>query len=641
MTDVLIGTAGHIDHGKTTLVGALTGINTDRLKEEQARGITIDIGFAHCDLDGFRVGFIDVPGHERFVKNMLAGIGGIQVAMLVVAADESIMPQTREHFEICRLLNLRQGLIILTKKSLVEEELLSLVAEEVAELVQGSFLESAPVVAVDSVTGDGLDELRGELARLLHQLSDQGKLQPPSSQIFRLPIDRVFSIRGFGTVVTGTPVGGSLQRDAPVTTYPGGEAGKVRGVEIFGEAAARTEAGQRTALNLSGLERGQLQRGMVLSSESDLTPTHMFDVRLRLIEEAAALKHRAPIRLHQGTAEAVGRVYLLDAQQLAPGGIALAQLRLDQPLIAFPGERFVLRRYSPSETIGGGMILDNRPAKHRSRELGELLPRLYEIGAELEATSPSHDALVEMLVGRESVKGLTLRQLVAATALRPEVLRQLVEGSEKFLVLDQDPILVFGSSVIEQVRRSVLEFLEQFHDSNPLAVGASQQELKKRLLRHAPPILFQEVLQHLEQNNEIEVQSGVVALRGRTPSLSASDQVVRTAILDGMARRPLAPPSLEQLLGSLEHPAERVRSIYYFLLQAGELVRITDSYVLLPDQLHQLTDQIVLEFPKGTSFTVAQFKDVFQVSRKYAIPLLEHLDRQRVTRRQGDQRVVL
>ena len=640
MNEVLIGTAGHIDHGKTTLVRTLTGINTDRLKEEQSRGITIDIGFAHCQLGDFRVGFIDVPGHERFVKNMLAGIGGIQVVALVIAADESVMPQTREHFDICKLLGLKRGLVVLTKKGAVEQDLLPLVEEEVADLVSGSFLEDAPIVAVDSVSGDGITELRAELTGLLTRMREEGLLESRSEHVFRMPVDRVFSIRGFGTVVTGTPSGGSVRRDSAITAYPAGVTGKVRGVEIFGETAPEARAGQRTALNLSGLERHELTRGMVLSSEPYLEPSYIFDVSVQLIEKTPPLQHRAPIRLHHGSAEAVGRLYLLGRDRLKPGSEGLGQVRLDQPLVAFPGERFILRRYSPMTTIGGGLILDNRPAKHRRRDLDSILPQLEQLAAAFKDGVP-WPVLLESIARRRGTQGLTLRDLVSATGLQPAHLSDLVDSSGDLCRNSQDPSLVFHQSVVTASREGIVAFLTGFHDTHPLAAGAPQEEVKKRLLRHAPVALFQTLLRDLERDGLVKVRSGVVSLEGRRPELTDEEDELRMAILQQMAIQPLSPPTIAELERSMDQPADRVRSIFYFLLQGEELVKITDGYVVLPDQLGALADKIAAHFPGGQPFTVGEFKKIFDLSRKYAIPLLEHLDRQRVTRRQGDQRVVL
>ena len=431
MKDIIVGTAGHIDHGKTTLIKALTGIDTDRLEEEKRRGISIEIGFAHMQLGDSRVGFIDVPGHEKFVKNMLAGIGGIDLVLLVVAADESVMPQTIEHFQICKLLEIPRGVIAITKKHLVEEELLALVEAEVRELVEGSLLEKAPIVAMDSVSGEGVELLKKTLLEEIGKSQQDITTARRSHQIFRLPVDRIFTIKGFGTVVTGTPYAGVLKKGDAVTVYPTLKTGKVRGIEIFNQEADLAMAGQRTALNLSGLEREDLNRGMVISGSNALAPSSMFDAVVHLLPTAPkGLKDRSAIRFHHGSAELIGRIHPLESDQLLPGKSMLVQFRVQSPTVCCPKDHFILRRYSPMTTIGGGVILDGAPKKHRQKDLPNILPGLRKLWSMLTEQDPGLDsALVEYFVKLHRFSGVSLSDLAARTGFLENYLLDLLKGT--------------------------------------------------------------------------------------------------------------------------------------------------------------------------------------------------------------------
>ncbi len=634
---VIVGTAGHIDHGKSTLVRALTGIDPDRLAEEKRRGITIDIGFAHLGLEEFQVAFIDVPGHERFIKNMLAGIGGVRVVLLVVAADESVMPQTVEHFQICRLLGIRRGLIAVTKSDLADPEMLELVHEDIRELVRGSFLEPAPVVEVDSLSGRGLDRLRQQLLEQLRQESGDPALD---RRTFRLPIDRVFSVRGFGTVVTGTVVAGTLKVDSPVEIQPGSRTAKVRGIEILGAPVKTAPAGRRTALNLSGVDRADLVRGMVVTEPGSARPTAIMDVRLHHLDTAPApLRHRAPVRFHHGTSELVGRIYLLEGDQLPPGSSALCRVRLQEGTVAFPGDRFILRRYSPPTTVGGGIVLDNQPGRVRRRDLPRLLPALGNLASALENGSDAERVLVRYLVQREGIRGLGLDALVARTGLRRDVIAALCAETPELEQLPQPPLVVWAAELAER-EAIALKLLEEFHDSRPLAPGMSREELKRRLLPESADALFPVLLEHLQQAGRIEVQGSFVKLTGRQPGLSGEQQQTRRTILEWFDAHPFEEASPEKLAGSLGLPPAAVRELFFFLLQSGELVRISEDLVLPGSRLDAIRRELKQRFAERP-FTVPDFKDLFGISRKFAIPLLEYLDRTRFTRRTGDLRVLV
>jgi selenocysteine-specific elongation factor len=644
MKDVIIGTAGHIDHGKTSLVRALTGIDTDRLAEEKRRGITIDIGFAHLTLGEYRVGFIDVPGHERFVKNMLAGVGGVQFLLMVVAADESIMPQTLEHFQICQLMGISRGVVVITKRELVDDELLLLVQEEVSDLVQGSFLEGAPIVAVDCVSGEGIDDLKAIIHRSINAAFDVQSVSPgPSPEVFRLPIDRVFSIKGFGTVVTGSPLGGELKKDEPVTVYPSRKAGKVRGIEVFNQKASTVRAGQRTALNLSGLERSELARGMVLSVSRDLTASQMFDTSVRLLEGAPGpLKHRSPVRFHSGTSELIGRLYLMGKRTLRPGESAYAQFRLDAPTIGFPGDRFVLRRYSPLTTIGGGIILDNSPSKHRARDIEGLIPYLKTLSTALGATTGERSrTLISYCVEKAGIKGIDVKGLMAQTGLQETHIREVIADSDDLLVVPQDPPLAVLKQSIEGLEKDVVRFLEGFHKQNPLFFGVSREELRERFFSGAGSAYSQFILDYLSRQQVLEVRASQVALYGSTRKLDPRQQEIREGIIECLRKTPFRPPSLKEIVDRLPQTAEEVRRVYYYLVEKGDILKVSEEVVLLPEQYQVIRERTAAAFPGGTRFSVPEFKDLFGISRKYAIPLLEFLDREKVTRRTGDQRTLL
>ncbi len=635
MRDVIVGTAGHIDHGKTALVKALTGIDTDRLEEEKRRGITIDIGFAHMCLGDYRIGFIDVPGHEKFVKNMLAGIGGIDIAMLVVAATESVMPQTVEHFAICRLLEIPRGLVAITKRDLVDPDLIEVVREEIHDLVKGSFLENAPVVPVDSVSGSGLEELKTALL----EVSRQPSAVTRQLSAFRMPIDRVFTIKGFGTVVTGTPSHGELQKDATIAVYPSGNTAKVRGIEIFNEPAAIATAGQRTALNLTGLEKQDLERGMVLAPPDTFEPSSTFDVMLRLLPGTGKpLRHRAPVRFHHGSAELVGRVYLLGQTEMAPGQETPAQLRLDTETVACPFDHFILRSYSPVTTIGGGIILDNAPPKKRN--LSETLSALSALASASSAVS--YPNLLLYLVNRKKTTGADVWELTARTGLLAQTITSILKELTDVTLIPQDPPLAVNTAALDLLKTHLVDYVKNARAANPLSPGVPREELRTRFLAHSGPAYLQYLLDHLQDSKDVTLSGSNILLYGTQIGLTTDgQQAIREAIVAEIRKGGYQPPTLEELMTRLPYPKTELRSVYHFLLQRGELVKITSELVVLSDQITTLKNQLRSMFQPGQPFTVADFKDLLNISRKYAIPYLEYLDRERVTRRAGDKRILL
>ncbi len=641
MRDFLVGTAGHIDHGKTTLLKALTGIDTDRLEEEKRRGITIDIGFAHLSLGHVRIGFVDVPGHERLVKNMLAGIGGIDLALLIVAADESIMPQTLEHFHICRLLDIPAGIVVLTKCDSVEPELLNLVREEIRAMTRGSLLENSPVIAVDSISGSGLERLKQAL--LDHARGPGRNRGFRLERVIRLPVDRVFTKRGFGTVVTGTLTSGIIEQGDAVAVYPSGKRGKIRRVEIFNREAAKAVAGQRTALNLSGLGKDDLNRGMVLSRPGGLRPTRSLDASISVLTDAPRpLKRKTPVRFHHGSGQWHGHVYPLEGKVVAPGRRAMVQLRLDQPAMCWIGDRFILRMDSPPVTVGGGVVLDDHPPRHRARNLSGALSALKALHSGLEATCRDTDRIrLEFLVRSKGEPGIDIGELAARTgAPRRRLLEHLREHPDIELV-PQEPSLAVTRAALRSLQESMLSYLNDFHSRNPLAAGVSREELRNRFLRSSSIDYFQFLLQRLEQRELIRIDRSIVMRRDWAPRLNPAQEGVRRSILDALRRSFPRPPNLTELKQRLHHPPSRTEEVCFFLIQQGDLVRVGGEFVLTPFQIDRLKNELTIKFSPGQSFSVPEFKDSLGISRKYAIPFLEYLDREGVTRRQGDGRVVL
>ena len=638
MRYVTVGTAGHIDHGKSALVLALTGIDPDRLEEEKRRGITIDLGFAHLDLgEGVRVGFVDVPGHERFVRNMLAGVGGIDLVILVVAADESIKPQTREHFDICKLLGIRQGLVAITKTDLVDRDILELVRLEIQEFVRGSFLESAMLVPVSAKTGEGLQALKDELRRLALVVTPK-----PEDLPFRLPIDRAFVMKGFGTVVTGTLVAGRIEKDSEVEIYPLGRRVRVRGIEVHNAAAQTALAGQRTAVNLPGLEAKEISRGMVLAPPGLFQATTRLDCRLNLLPDTRLLKNYARVHFHCLTSETLAEVVLLDKKELEPGSSAFAHLRLSDPSVFMPGDRFIIRQFSPVTTIGGGLVLDNQPARHRVRD-PNVLPLLDVL------EKGDSQARLEWLVrqgGEVSLSGLASR-----TGWHPaEVLRlgKALASAKRLLLLGQPPERFVHEEHFRELAKNVTEQLEKFHVENPLVAGLPKEDLRSRTgaRNSAHPgapsnLLFNAVLQALAAQGRIEVQGETVRLAGRKIQLTPEEQAAKDQIGAAFEKRGLAVPSPPEVLDKLRIDRLRAEKLLQILLRENVLCKVTEDLIFHRSALRQLKELLVRRKAQCNRINVALFKEITGLSRKYAIPLLEYLDRERVTRREGDERIIL
>jgi selenocysteine-specific elongation factor len=638
MRYLIVGTAGHIDHGKSALVLALTGIDPDRLEEEKKRGITIDLGFAHLDLaEGIRVGFIDVPGHERFVRNMLAGVGGIDLVILVVAADESIKPQTREHFDICKLLGIRNGLVAITKSDLVDGEIIDLVRLEMQEFVRGSFLEGAPVLPLSAKTGAGLEALKDELRRLALEVTPKSEELP-----FRLPIDRAFVMKGFGTVVTGTLITGRIEKDAEVEIYPLGRRLRVRGIEVHNAPARAALAGQRTAVNLPGIEAKEISRGMVLAPPGLFVATSRLDCRLNLLPGARPLKNWARFHFHCGTAETIAEVVLLEEKELEPGSSAFAQLRLSEPGLFMPGDHFIIRQFSPVTTIGGGSVLDNQPARHRFGDptVAQLLDTLEKGDSE---------ARLERLVRQAGEAPLS--RLVSRTGWDPaEVGRvgKALEHTNRLILLGQPPELVVHQEHAQELAKRVIEQLEKFHAENPLVAGLPKEDLRSRTGTRRWPrpglpsnMLFNALLQTLAAQGKVVVQGESVRLAGRRIQLTPEEQAAKDRISAAFEKAGLAVPSTQEVLAKLRIDRPRAEKLLQILLRENVLCKVTEDLIFHRWALQQLKELLVRRKAQSNRINVAAFKEITGLSRKYAIPLLEYLDRERVTRREGDERIIL
>jgi len=627
---VVVGTAGHIDHGKTSLVRALTGIDTDRLPEEKARGITIDLGFAFLEEPGQpTIEIVDVPGHERFVKNMLAGVGGIDLAMLVIAADEGVMPQTREHLAICSLLHIKAGLVALTKVDLVEPDWLELVKEDVASLVRGTFLEGAPVLTVSARTGQGLEELKTALAQLASAVPERA-----SDQLPRLPIDRVFTVKGFGTVVTGTLMAGRLATDDRVEVFPRAAPAKVRGLQTHGRPVPEARAGQRTAINLQGLERAAIDRGDVVGLAGTLVSSLMVDGTLELLEDAPRpVKSRDRVRFHAGTSEIMARVLLLDRAELAPGERAFARFRLETPLVALPGDRFVVRTYSPMVTIGGGTLLDIDPPRFKRKA-----PALVAHLALLERGSAAET--LEEHVRHVGIAGVRVASLSGRVPFGPERVRAVLaelQAGGRVLAVDRDWYLHPES--FARLRGLTVTALDQFHRANPLKPGMSREELRGRA-GGADERVFSFLLSTLDAEGVVRAERDKVRLATHEVRLSPEQQRVVTRLEEEFLKAEAAPPSAEEALGRLGVSGDEEHELFQVLVESRTLVRVKESLFFHARALETIQDKLVALLRERKEIGPGDIKDLLGISRKYAIPLLEYFDGRRVTARVGERRVL-
>lgn len=638
MRSLIVGTAGHIDHGKSALVRALTGTDPDRLPEEKKRGITIDLGFADLTLDELRLGFVDVPGHERFIKNMLAGAHGIDVLALIIAADEGVMPQTREHFDICRLLGVTEGLIVITKMDLVDDEMLMLVEDEAKDLVAGSFLAHAPIVAVSSRTGEGLDQLRAKLKEAARRATPRN-----SDFTMRLPVDRAFSMKGFGAVVTGTLISGNITEADELELLPQGLPVRVRGTQVHGKTVARAEAGQRTAVNLAGVDVADIQRGMVLAPARRLRSTQIIDVSFTVLPDVSReVRSRARVRVHLGAAEVLGRVTILEeGSEIARGKTGLVQLRMESPVVALHGDRFIIRSYSPPETLGGGIVLDPFASKHRSKELPEIRRRLNQLA------KPDKQAKLSAFIEASGERGIRPADVMAATGWKSEVFEDTLRTASKSGTLINAGGVLIGREGFNHLCRAVIAELEQYHRREPLARGMLRETIRGSVFAHSLPELFGAVVNKLELDGKLLSEKETVRLREHRIDLSSEELDLQKRMEALYLKASLEAPPVEEIIeqaGIPKNQQAQGRKILQLLIDSGRLVRIQTEMFVHVRAIEELKRKLLdyaAQHGSDRFIDVAAFKDLARVSRKYAIPLLEFFDRERITRRAGDKRLIL
>ena len=642
---IILGTAGHVDHGKTTLVKALTGVDTDRLKEEKERGITIELGFANLVLpSGLSLGVVDVPGHEKFVKNMVAGAAGMDLVALVIAADEGVMPQTTEHLEICQLLGVNHGLVVLTKRDMVDEEWLELVIDDVKEFMKGTFLEDAPVTAVSSTTGQGIHELLSALDILAQETPGRSLSGP-----YRLPVDRVFTSKGFGTVVTGTTISGQINVGDNVLIYPSGTESRIRGIQNHGRDAERAEPGLRTALNLQGIGREQVKRGDVVSIPGALHPSFLLDLEFTFLKSAEKpMKHRTPVRFHAGTAEVMGRI-LLRGDRINPGDTMPVQVQLDAPVAVLPGDFYVIRSYSPVRTIGGGRILHPVPRK-RKRSRPELWDEMKTL------VDGTDEDLINYHIKRSGLRGLERDEVAVRTGLYGKPLARELDrllGGKVIIKADSEGRLVHAE-VYEGLKDDIKALLEGYHALNPLVTGLAKEELRSRLFPSSgiggkdaavssAQRLFQKALSELEEEDVVAVEKELVRLTSHEVALGEKEKDIREGLEQTFKEAGLQPPLSAEVIKEVADRAQvslkSVEDVFALMVREGTLVRLRDNMFVHPDVLTDIEQKVTSFLKRNGEMGVSDFRKLADgISRKYMIPLLEHFDSRKITLRVGDVR---
>jgi len=631
--NLILGTAGHIDHGKTSLVRVLTGVDTDRLPEEKARGITIELGFANMLLAGdIQLGIVDVPGHERFVRAMVAGVGGMDIVMLVIAADEGVMPQTREHLEICRLLGVRRGIVALTKRDMVDSDWLGLVTEEVRDFVAGSFLEEAPIVPVSSRTGEGTEQLKSELLKMAMGL-DQKRSEGP----FRLPVDRGFTVAGFGTVVTGTLLSGQIRVGDEVELFPTGILTKIRGVQAHGSNADVGMAGQRLALNLQGVDKNQVSRGYVVAPRGIYRATKDVDVEITYLKSAPRpLKHRSILSLHSATYEVAAQVILFNKEVLEPGESAFVHLRLAHPVLLLNGDPFVLRTSSPSTTVGGGIILDPSPPRRRRRSVEALeLLESMSLGDEAE--------MAERLVSASLLSGISFYELARRTGLsakRLDMALSIPLSSGNVIQMVRDPKIFLSRKSFVDLCEKLLQELDTYLANNPLKEGISREELKTRLPSRSDQRFFTPCLLHLEGEHNVIAERDLVKLPGRKGLVVAGNAEIQRNLMELLTRGGAEPPTLKELCDTLQMPEKLVLEHLNLLAREGRIVKIKSDMFYALEPIQAISQSLVEHLRAKGEITPPEFRELTGLSRKFMIPLLEYFDSLKITLRVGDKRML-
>jgi selenocysteine-specific elongation factor len=627
---VIIGTAGHVDHGKTTLVKALTGQETDRLKEEKERGISIELGFASYQLDtGQKIGLIDVPGHERFIRQMLAGVAGIDLVLLIIAADEGVMPQTREHLDIISLLNVKRGIVVLTKADLVDNDWLELVKEDVKELLAATPLKEAPLECVSGKTGTGIDKLKEVIAAEVAKLPVRPALGRP-----RLPIDRVFSVAGFGTVVTGTLWSGKIMLGDKLVIYPNSLEAKVRNIQVHGAGVEEALAGQRVAINLGSISLEQIDRGDVLAAPDMLAPSFRMDVELSVLARSSqSLSHRQRVRIHLGTAEVLGRLNLLDKEELEPGETALAQLVLEKEMVALRGDRFVLRSYSPMVTIGGGIIIEPE-AKKAKRYQQDVLEKM-----QVKLAGTPEEKLYELVRERPFGDWQKLsKELNYDSAQLKAALSQL-EEAEKIAILHPGEFAVAQEKVWELAGKAKL-VVESYHREFPLRAGIPKEELRTKLGGELSQKIFNALLEFWQKKGHFTKLGDKLALPDYRPSPTPEQERQLADITQALEQEPFQPPIKKELASALQLTGEAIEELLQFLIGQGKVVKISEEIYLAAASLQQLQQIIAEQYQSKGEIVLGEIRDLTGSSRKYVLPLLEYLDQIKYTRRVGEKRVL-
>jgi len=631
LKQIILGTAGHIDHGKTSLIKAVTGTDTDRLKEEKERGITIELGFASLHLpNGQHVGIVDVPGHEKFVKNMVAGATGIDIVVMVIAADEGVMPQTREHMEICTLLGIKHGFVALTKIDMVDEEWLELAMEDVRDFTAGTFLENTPIVPVSAVKERGLQEFTRVLETICNQLPDRSM-----SSLFRLPVDRVFTMKGFGTVITGSLISGRVQVGDTVMIYPSMITSRVRGIQVHNQGVNMAEAGQRTAINFQGLEKAAIKRGEMLALPGTLKPSFMVDLQLQyLASNKKPIKNRTRVRFHTGTSEILGNLVLLDREELPPAEKAAIQLRLDEPVCLVKDDRFVIRSYSPVRTIGGGQVLNPIPPKHK-RFKADVVQGLQSIAER------SAEDLIAYNIDQTGFAGAAFSDLVLMTNISEKSLDQQLQAllsRKTVLLVDRDSRIFMHTSSFQQLKQDLTGHLERYHKTNPLKAGMPKEELKTKLPPNLSPKLFNLLINQMLKDGEISVVEDTVHLASHTVALGADQEGIRDKIIKTYRQSGLQPPYFKELGKQLTADPARARDVLNLLVKEGRLVKVKEDLFFDTDAVTRLKQRLVEFLTVHGEISTPQFKEMTAASRKYVIPLIEFFDAQNFTIRIGDIR---
>jgi len=633
MKHIILGTAGHVDHGKTALIKALTGTDTDRLKEEKARGITIELGFAQLALkNGQTIGIVDVPGHERFVKNMVAGAGGIDVVALIIAADEGIMPQTREHLHICQLLGIKNGLVALTKTDLVDEEWRDLVIEDVTDFLTGTFLEGVPIVPISSVTAEGIDEFLEALEQIIDKTEERA-----DPGFFRLPIDRVFTMKGFGTVITGTLLSGHIRTGDAVEIMPLQRKAKIRGIQIHNKSSDEATAGQRTAMNLQGVGRDAIQRGGILCEPDTFEPSTRLDVSFEYLPTATRkLKNRTPVRFHTGTSEIISRIILLDRDEIEPGDRVYAQIILETPTITMAGDHYVIRSYSPIDTIGGGIILDPAVKKHK-RFSDKTIADLTCLAGE-----PSSEKTM-IILERAGLAGISSRALSVRTGMPLKMQHKLLEAmfsKRTALLLDREEHIVVSASLYATLQDKMVAELRTFHENFPLKEGCPKEELRIRIGEYIAPKLFNRALRDLEKGNKIFAEKEIVRIPEHRVNLAGDMEDLKNRILRLYRDAQLTVPTTKELMEQFPGKQNDTANVLTVMVNEGLLVKVNEDMYFYKDHLDVLTHDYRTFLTTKEQATPSTFRELTGLSRKYSIPLMEYFDKIKLTIRVGDHRIL-